>query len=56
MPLANSTSRRERGKNYTSREDRILIEVVIEHADEIGLIDKDNYAWSTRIAHAAVLS
>ena len=54
MPSTNSTTGRERGKNYTSREDRILIELVIEHAEEIGLFDKVNYAWKTRIAHAYV--
>ena len=54
MPSTNSTTRRERGKNYTAHEDRILIEIVIEHAEEIGLFDKVNYAWKTRIAHSYV--
>ena len=54
MPSKQSTSGRVRGKNYNATDDRLLIELVIEHAEELGLYDSLNYAWKTRISHASV--
>ena len=54
MPSKQSTSGRVRGKNYNATDDRLLIELVIEHAEELGVYDSLNYAWKTRISHASV--
>ena len=38
----------KKGPNYSFNEDRILLDLLIQHADEVGLYDKVRYAWSTR--------
>ena len=40
--------KKKKGPNYSFNEDRILLDLLIQHADEVGLYDKVRYAWSTR--------
>ena len=56
MPRNQDSSNRERGKNYNNTDDRILIELVIEHAEEVGLFDSQNTSWKGRISRSMVIN
>ena len=48
--------KKKKGPNYSFNEDRILLDLLIQHADEVGLYDRVRYAWSTRFNGKDVIS